>query len=198
MIAKTGYVVELYNNKKIISAYCFDVVKGSTLKCFSEEGKELKIQQDKILSSVPSANTDMTDKDSLKKYLKSVSADRDLIAESISINDLWELCLEDKESYSLNELAEIWFGSKFSDNELYALQRLLLEGTIYFKRKNELFIVNSKDEVNKIIVQREAENKKKIRTNQFIEMMKKICSGNMNEIPKEYKDFSDELVDVAI
>ena len=198
MIAKTGYVVELYNNKKIISAYCFDVVKGSTLKCFSEEGKELKIQQDKILSSVPSANTDMTDKDSLKKYLKSVSADRDLIAESISINDLWELCLEDKESYSLNELAEIWFGSKFSDNELYALQRLLLEGTIYFKRKNELFIVNSKDEVNKIIVQREAENKKKIRTNQFIEMMKKICSGNMNEIPKEYKDFSDELVDVAL
>ena len=56
MIAKSGYVVELYNNKKIISAYCFDVVKGSTLKCFSEEGKELKIQQDKILSSVPSAN----------------------------------------------------------------------------------------------------------------------------------------------
>ena len=198
MIAKTGYVVEIYNNKKIISAYCFDVVKSSILKCFSEEGKELKIQQDKILSSVPSANTDMSNKDSLKNYLKSVSAERNSIAESISINDLWELCLEDKESYNLNELAEIWFGSNFSANELYALQRLLLEGTIYFKRKNDLFVVNSKDEVNKIVIQREAENKKKIRTNQFIEITKKISSGEMNEIPKEYKDFVDELVDSVL
>lgn len=198
MIAKSGCVVELYNNKKIISAYCFDVVKGSTLKCFSEEGKELKIQQDKILSSVPSENTDMSDKDSLKNYLKSVSSERNSIAESISVNDLWELCLEDKDSYNLNELAEIWFGSNFSSNELYAMQRLLLEGTIYFKRKNDLFIVNSRDEVNKTIAQREAENRRKIRTNQFIEIMKKISSGEMNEIPKEYKDFSDELVDVVL
>ena len=171
MIAKSGYVVELYNNKKIISAYCFDVVKGSTLKCFSEEGKELKIQQDKILSSVPSENTDMSDKDSLKNYLKSVSSERNSIAESISVNDLWELCLEDKDSYNLNELAEIWFGSNFSSNELYAMQRLLLEGTIYFKRKNDLFIVNSRDEVNKTIAQREAENRRKIRTSQFIEII---------------------------
>lgn len=133
MIIREDCVVDIYNNKKIVSAYCFEV-KNSTARCLTEGGKELKIPTDKILHLSNADKIDSSLKNSIVSYLKEVSARRNAIAASFPLCELWELC-DEEDSFAIDELAENWYGSSLTDDEFAGFQRAILSSNPYFRRK---------------------------------------------------------------
>lgn len=196
MIIREDCVVDIYNNKKIVSAYCFEV-KNSTARCLTEGGKELKIPTDKILHLSNADKIDSSLKNSIVSYLKEVSARRNAIAASFPLCELWELC-DEEDSFAIDELAENWYGSSLTDDEFAGFQRAILSSNPYFRRKNELFLPNSKSYVSEFLRMREAEASKQEKLDNFSQAVKAVMSGSKVNLTENFKEFIDMFIDVAV
>lgn len=196
MILKEGSVAEIYCNKKITAAYCFEL-KNSSAKFLLENGKTVKMPADKVLFVSDSAVTDMNDSSALSAYLGRLSAERDRIASEIPLRDIWELCCDDMISLGIKEIADLWYGDSYSDNDFAGLQRAVMEDSLFFRRKNDLFFINPPDKVYEIEHMRELENVRKERLNAFSAAAALVLSGKASSIPEGFSDFISVLSDAA-
>ena len=197
MIVQEGFLIEFYHDKTITLAYCSGQ-HNSALKCITQEGKELKVPCDKLLTSEKYDFFKGKSKEEIKNLLISIVKTREEIKETIPLKDLWELSFSEKDSYSAKELAVFYFGEQLSSDEFSAMLRLLLCDRIYFKRKDEQFIPQTQDYVESVLKQISAEQSKKEKNESISLFFKDVFSGKTKTVPEDMKEAIESLIDVAV
>ncbi len=197
LVLQEGFLIEIYHNKQIICAYCFGQ-HNSVLQCITEEGREIKLPRDKVLSAFRCDELKNGSRDEIKKYLVSLSRERDVIKQAIPIRELWEFSLLERDSYTVKDLASFYFGDSCSEDEFSAMRRLLLADHLYFKRKDDLFFPQSAEYVESLIHKMDVEKDRKDKNERLADYFRKVMSGIIPPMTPEVEDIIPSLIDVAV
>ncbi|MDQ7823171.1 MAG: ribonuclease R [Candidatus Eremiobacteraeota bacterium] len=190
-------VIEIFHNKSILCALCRKK-ELEQLWCITEEGRELKVSEDKALFTDTISGKDLEEREGIIAALRALAAKREALKESIALSDLWELCLEESESYTLEDLAALYFGSSYSCDERSAMFRLLHQEKLYFRRKDEHYYPQPRDHVEGVLLQRQREDERRRRHGILAENARALYEGKAGAFIAEAQEFIASLKDVAI
>lgn len=154
-----GALVEFYQDKKILGGFCVKADKKS-LHLISEENREVGIPPQRVLLSTLGFMPPAALRDDVVAKLRKAVAAREAMRESIAVADLWDLLCDEPGQYKVEELAATWFSGELGPEQVSGMLRALYEDRVYFERKNELYIANSRERVKQLLDSIQAEQNK--------------------------------------
>jgi exoribonuclease II len=196
---KYSRIVEFYHKKRIMIALCAEGDIHSAL-CITEEGDDMKLNREKVLNSTPlPADARLNeDKSTIVPYLKALVNKREEITRSIDLKDLWEICIDESRSYSIEELCEIYFGKNHNADDRSALFRLMDSDRLYFRRNKELYTPQEADHIESVLMQRKLAEERTKKHEVIGRNLKLLYEGRAQEFVPEALDFIPCLKDVCL
>lgn len=161
---KPGSVLEFFDDKELTCGVCLEV-KNQRLRVLTAKNREINMAVNRVLLNTDGDLNLNEGREKLVRKLAEISQERQELAETVPVEELWELLVEEEEeSYCCQELAEMVYSSPPSPNQVAATLRAILKDPFYFKYKDRRFYVNSPEKVEqiKIMLQREAEKEKQL------------------------------------
>ena len=161
---KPGSVLEFFDDKELTCGVCLEV-KNQRLRVLTAKNREINMAVNRVLLNADGDLNLNEGREKLVRKLAEISQERQELAETVPVEELWELLVEEEEeSYCCQELAEMVYSSPPSPNQVAATLRAILKDPFYFKYKDRRFYVNSPEKVEqiKIMLQREAEKEKQL------------------------------------
>lgn len=158
-MASPGSLVEFFHNKKLLCALCLSVDRKDQLQVRTEENREDKVAKTKlVLTSNESLSPD-SDNQTIVHWLRAAAQRRETCCQEISLQDLWELTVEEGCAFSLADLANIQF-SKPTSEQLSGLYRALERDKLWFVRKGQDYQPRSAEQVQETRQRLQAEEEK--------------------------------------
>ncbi len=125
--------------------------QGERVAVLGADGREKLVSHELILVRHPGRAVDAAN---LHSALAELEAERMRLASELDLRLLWEVVREQGESYSAEELAELFFGQRSAIGTTVMLDALLND-RLYFTRRHLEFVPNPADRVERIRVQQE-------------------------------------------
>jgi exoribonuclease-2 len=154
-----GTLVEFLQNKRVAVALCLRQDKPGRVFVRTDEGREEKLLEDKVLFSVAGFLDPASPPEQIDEALRRAAREREDLASTIPLADLWALLHEDHptEPFSLAGLAEIYFGSAADPVQSSGLYRALESDRVFFTRKAENYLLRGKIQVEETLQRQQAE-----------------------------------------
>ncbi len=148
-----GTLVEFLQAKRVVLALCLRQDKPGRVFVRTDEGREEKLLEDKVLFSVPGFLDPASPHELIDAALRRAGREREDLAATIPLADLWALLHEDNptEPWSLTGLAEIYFGGAPEPVQLSALYRALESDRVFFTRKAESYLLRGRAQVEETL-----------------------------------------------
>ena len=186
-----GTVVEFIDSQKIICAVVIDI-KKVRLRLLTEHNREVKLSVGR-LSHISDAHLDLTGgRDKTVAALKKISTHRRDLSSHIDILTLWEVLNSEQEQINLSTMADFCFPNEPDSDHQAAVIRAFFQDRLYFKFSPEGFLPRTKEEVERILSQREAEAIQARRIDGGASWIQKILAGNDTPAPQE----ADAIIEI--
>ncbi len=127
-------VVEFFEDRKIYCAFVGDD-RGDRLHVITEQNRELNLPRKRLIHVAPWTEGLHLSRLELVEQLKAIGRRRETLKREINLEEIWELLVNEAQSYPLAELARSWFGDGVTPDQSAALGRALFEDRFYFKYK---------------------------------------------------------------
>ncbi len=190
----------LFRKRKEPSFGIFSDALGDKANIFSEEGKDVSIDLEKIAYysgiTIEGNFTQPEKKLKLREVRRNLKEEK----EKVDLETLWECVGDEKKEIMFNDLVELYFGDSNIVNE----QTLLLfwavdKNDIYFKRGVTGYYAREASEVEELAAKEEAEVRKKEYRMHALRWAKQLISGggesaDENFDPQEYIDLIKSYV----
>ncbi len=157
-------------------------------------GKRVKAQNDRVICLY--SRKVAYDAPSIKKTLSEILQKVRDLSQQIDDQLLWEALLEEGEK-TLDEIAELYYGEKTEDERKAALALRLAESP-YFRRKSDLYIARTKEEIEEYLKKTEAERRKREEVEEFLNYVKAKKEGKEAEKTPAVEKFIELLREYAI
>lgn len=154
-----GALVEFYQDKKILCGLCLKADKKN-IHLLSEENREVGLPPQRVLFSVGGFLDPTALREEVVTRLRKEAARREEIKSGIVLADLWELLTDEPGEYKVEELASTYFGTALGPDLVSGIMRALHEDRVHFERKSDLFIPNSRERVQQLLLSIQAEQNK--------------------------------------
>lgn len=158
-----GSVLEFFDSKEILCGVVL-AVRDGRFNVLSERNREINVARSRAIhhGSLP-LDLDLG-RDELLRRLSSVSRLRKELMTTVSIEDLWSVFQDESGGYEAPEIAELIFDKPVSDDQVAAVQRVLLQDRLYFQAKEAKFYARSPEniELRRIELERESERERKL------------------------------------
>lgn len=178
-----GTVVEFIDSQKITCAVVIDL-KKVRLRLLTEHNREVKLSVGR-LSHISNAHLDLAyGRDKTVAALKKISAHRRDLSSQIDILTLWEVLNSEQEQINLSTMTDFCFPDEPDSDHQSAVIRAFFQDRLYFKFSPEGFLPRTKNEVEKILSQREADAIRARRIDGGANWMQKILAGNDPPAPQ--------------
>ena len=152
-----GRIVEYLENGKFICAFVFED-NGSRLLLLNQNSRELNLPQNRIVHFANAKVSTSPSREETFGILQHTSKKRTVLAESISLEEIWEIISEKPEdTFKVDFLASLYFGDNPTDDQCAAFLRSVIANRIYFKYKSGTIHVNSPETVEQIRAKQEKE-----------------------------------------
>jgi exoribonuclease-2 len=122
--------------------------KKDKLSLINEKGRAVDLAPTR-LSPFKISFKDSPSAQEQSKFLLALKAQSLKLAESVNLEELWQIATEFPKSYSSEELAELAFANPSAEQHL-SVKLLLLSDKAYFKRDNQLFLARAAHIVEEI------------------------------------------------
>lgn len=169
----------LFRKRKEPSFALFNETVSNKASIFSEEGKDISIDIDKIAYNsgiIIEGNFTHPEK---KLKLREVRRNLEEAKEKLDLETLWACVVNEEIEISFNDISDIYFGdSKKSQEDELALFWAVDKNDIYFKRGDSGYIAREDSEVKELIAKKEAEKKREEERVHALSWAKTIISGN--------------------
>ena len=158
MIAPGTYV-EFLQGKRIAAALCLRQDKPGRVFVRTDEGREEKLLEEKVLFSVADLLSPGSAPEAIAEALRKAAAEREELAASIPLKDLWELLQgEDPGAANrLEDLAGVYFSGRPGPLELSALYRALEADRVFFVRKGDGYVLRPATQVEETLLRQQVE-----------------------------------------
>jgi len=174
----------LFRKRKEPSFGIFSNVIGDKANIFSEEGKDVSIDLEKIAYNsgiIIEGNFTQSER---KLKLREIRRSLEEGKEKVDLQTIWECVGGEEREIMFNDLVELYFGdSNVINKEILLLFWAIDKNDIYFKRGVEGYYVREASEVKELIAKKEAEIKKQEERRQALLWAKHLIS-NTSERPK--------------
>ncbi len=135
-------LIEYIENNKFHCGIVLDDA-GNRLRLVSQSGRELNLPCSRVVHSSSPLNFHNGTRDNLVKRLQDVNEFRRSLMPLINLSELWDLAIEEEHGvYSLDFLAELWFGRETTDDHVAAFLRCIFEDRLYFKYREGKIIAH--------------------------------------------------------
>ncbi len=141
-----GTVVEFFESKDILLGVCL-AVKDQRLSILTETNREMNLSRRRVLFASPGALDPSASRDDLVRLLLGIRKRREDLAGTVRVEELWEVLEGEEEGFEPRYLAELYFSGEVSDDQVAALQRVLLRDRLYFQYKDGLFVPRTAEKV---------------------------------------------------
>lgn len=199
-----GALVEFYQDKKILGGFCVKADKKS-LHLISEENREVGIPPQRVLLSTAGFMPPAALRDDVVAKVRTAVAAREAVAGSIAVADLWDLLCDEPGQYRVEELATTWFSDDIGPEHISGMLRALYEDRVYFERKNDLYIANSRERVKQLLDSIQAEQNKIVEREAMGTWLQRVWAQRMggtapaaDGAPECLPKYLDWLKDVAL
>ncbi len=180
--------VELFYKDKLTTAYIREV-KEKRFHLILPSGKEELINYSSLVYFEEKTSS-LNDLNQIIALLKEKNEEREKLKESFNPKEVWEVVVEEIETISVKELVELLLGKVPTENEIAGFLRKVIEERTYFKLKEpNILQVVSKDEVERILLQRKKELERLRKINEGEEFVKALISKNVESFSEEIKNF---------
>ena len=174
----------LFRKRKEPSFGIFSNAIGDKANIFSEEGKDVSIDLEKIAYNsgiIIEGNFTQSER---KLKLREIRRSLEEGKEKVDLETIWECVGGEEREIMFNDLVELYFGdSNVINKEILLLFWAIDKNDIYFKRGVEGYYVREASEVKELIAKKEAEIKKQEERRQALLWAKHLIS-NTSERPK--------------
>lgn len=143
-----GTLVEFNTGKRLMAALCLRQDKPGRVFVRTEEGREEKLLEEKVLFATPNFLEPTAPHERITEALRKAARERDEAAAAVPLGELWELLQGEVQGpQSLPDLAGWYYGGQVGPVESSGLYRALENDRVYFSRKGDLYVLRSADQV---------------------------------------------------
>ncbi len=156
----TGNLIEYLDNGRFI---CALVTESQTkrLRLVNQNGREINLPVSRVVHCSSEVHSTKVSRESLTRHLQSTTKKRSSLMDDIDLKEIWELTAEEPDSsFSPSFLAELTFGEEANDDIVSAFLRSVFIDKLFFKYNDGRIKVNSPEQVDKLKIQRESEERK--------------------------------------
>ena len=152
-----GRIVEYLENGKFICAFVSED-SGNRLHLLNQNSRELNLPQNRIVYFNKEKNSAKNSRDEIISTLQEISEQREALAQTINLDEIWELVSEKPEdTLGVKFLAGLFFGNDPTDDQTAAFLRSVIDHRLYFKYKAGDIHVHSPEKVEQIKLMQEQE-----------------------------------------
>ncbi len=157
---ESGSIVEYIDRQKILCAVILEV-KNTRLRLLTENNREVNLAANRLLHK-DKARLDLAmGRDNMVDALKGVANNRKELLSQVDIKELWEVLNEEQVWIDLATMTEFCFPDSPGGDHESAVLRAFFDDKLYFKFKLDRFFPNSEEQVARLIVQRQEEERRK-------------------------------------
>jgi len=150
-------IVEYLENGKFICAFVSED-NGNRLRLLNQNRRELNLPQNRIVHFSKEKISAKNSRDEIISTLKETSEQRERLAQTINLDEIWELVSEKPEdTFKVKFLAGLFFGDDPTDDQAAAFLRSVIDHQLYFKYKAGDIHVHSPEKVEQIKLMQEQE-----------------------------------------
>ncbi|MBF0117858.1 MAG: RNB domain-containing ribonuclease [Desulfobacterales bacterium] len=154
-----GNIVEYIDNQKIICAVVTEA-KKERLRVITETNKEVNLSVSRLLYTSNNRLNVSIGRQKLVEALNEVSERRKALISQINIKELWEVLNSEQEWIDLETMTAFCFPNSATNDHESAVLRAFFTNKIYFKFNSNEFFPNSEEQVQSLISQAEAQERK--------------------------------------
>ncbi len=173
MIA-AGKLIEYLDNGKFICALVTES-QPKRVRLINQNGREVNLPVSRIINCSTQTHAVISSREELTSQLKTTTDKRLALMESIDLEEIWELVVEEpSNAFTPAFLAELIFADIANDDTISALIRCVFNDRLFFRFKEGRIQVNSREKVAQLQLQQEKEAKKEQLILQGGEFLRKI------------------------
>ena len=157
---ESGSIVEYIDRQKILCAVILEV-KNTRLRLLTENNREVNLSANRLLHK-DKARLDLAmGRDNMVDALKGVANNRKELLSQVDIKELWEVLNAEQVWIDLATMTEFCFPDSPGGDHESAVLRAFFDDKLYFKFNLDRFFPNSEEQVARLIVQRQEEERRK-------------------------------------
>jgi len=191
-----GFIVEYIDRQKILCAVVLEI-KNQRLRLLNENNREVKLSVNRISHVSDNRLPVSQGRDRLSESLKDAALHRRHLADSIDIQEIWEVLNSEQEWIDLKTMTTFCFTEVADGDHQAAVVRAFFHNRLYFKFDHDQFFPHSPEQVAQFIAQAEAEEKKNRIIIQGGLWLKRVLDAPANAAPPPFpEDDAAEIIDI--
>lgn len=152
-----GKLIEYIDHGRFICAFVVEDA-GKRLKLINQNGREVNLPQARVIHQSQVSHSADGSRDELLKILKSTDEKRQVMTDSVHLEEIWELASEESDTiFDPSFLTELSFGEDATDDHVAAFMRCVFEDKLFFKYKEGKIIVHPAEIVEQLRIRQEKE-----------------------------------------
>jgi len=156
----TGKLVEYLDNGRFICALVTES-QPKRIRLLNQNGREVNLPVSRVVHCSKETHATSLSRESLIRHLRDSAEKRSSLMKEINLREIWELTAEEPNPvFSPSFLAELVFGEEANDDIISAFLRSVFADRLFFKYSDGRIKVNSPEQVEKLEIQRQKEEKK--------------------------------------
>ena len=179
---ESGEIVEYIDDQKIICAVVMES-GNQRLRMLTEHKREVKVSAQRLSQRSGQALDTALGREQLVETLRSIAVKRNEIANSIDVEELWQVLNEEREWIDVETMTGLCFGDVSDADHRSAVIRTMFRNRRFFQFRPDRFRPNSPEEMNAIV----AAERKAARRQQLIDAgsawLRAVLSGKPVERP---------------
>jgi len=157
-----GRIIEYLENGKFICAFVIED-NGNRLHLLNQNSRELNLPQNRVVHSANEMLSPTPSRENIIALLQITAQQRALLAESINLDEIWEIVSEKHaDDFGVDFMASLFFGNDPTDDQCAAFLRSVIINRLYFKYKSGSIHVHSPETVEQIKLKQKKEKEQEI------------------------------------
>jgi exoribonuclease-2 len=189
---ESGEIVEYIDDEKIICAVVME--RGNhRLRLLTEQNREVKLALQRLSHRGKTKLDPAEGRNRLVELLRERSVKRNAIAETIMIEDLWEILNQEQTWIDLKTMTGLCFPEETDDDHESGVIRALFNNRRYFKFKSDRFLPHTIDQVDAIVAMEEKFARQQWLVDLGAAWLQSVRSGTPPEPLPQHRELSEIL-----
>jgi len=191
-----GSVLEFIEKGRVLAAVVVGQ-KGQHVQVLTENAREMTLSPKRVLYAGADGLDPRSPRPELVRRVKEMSQRREEQKGQVNIEELWELLLDEGESFDTGYLAELAFGDRHSDH-VAATFRALFEERVHFRLRQDRYVINTPEQVAQILEAQERERARERLLSEGAAWLKAVAAGGVPEPPEQAPEVTELLKGEAV
>ncbi len=189
---ESGEIVEYIDDRKIICALVMEH-GDQQLKLLTEQDKNVRLSPHRLSHHGKSRFDPTQDRRRLVALLRERGASRNAIAETIPVEELWDVLNEEQTWIDFKTMTGLCFPNDVDDDHESGVIRALFKNRRFFKFKPDRFLPHTIEQMEAIVAKEKKAARDQLLIDAGVAWIQSVGTGDMSKAPPNHLELIDIL-----